>query len=114
MDWLKNVGMATVCIDYLKAMENHSGVMLTESNEISAPLKKLLQQFSELFAEELGCCSEIVFISVRPEADLKVFPFRRHPMHLRTQIENELERNVKTMYWDQLTSLYVFSNSEHC
>ena len=30
MDWVKKVGMATVCIDYLKAMENHGGVMLTE------------------------------------------------------------------------------------
>ena len=90
--------MATVCIDYLKAMGNHGGVMLTESSEIAAPVEKLLQQLSELFTDELGCCSEIVGISVQPEADLKVFPFRRPPMHLRAQIEKELERNVKTVY----------------
>ena len=64
MDWVKKVGMATVCIDYLKAMENHGGVMLTESSEIAAPVEKLLQQFSELFTDELGCCSNIVGISV--------------------------------------------------
>ena len=58
-------------------------------------MEKLLQQFSELFTDELGCCSEIVGISVRPETDLKVFPFRRPSMHLRAQIEKELERNVK-------------------
>ena len=34
-------------------------------------------------------------ISVRPEADLKVFSLRRPPMHLRAQIEKELKRNVK-------------------
>ena len=73
MDWVKKVGMATMCIDYLKAMGNHGGVMLTESSEIAAPVEKLLQQFSEVITDELGCCSEIVGISVRPEADLKVF-----------------------------------------
>ena len=95
MVWVKKDGMATVCIDYHKAMGNHGGVMLTESSEIAAPVEKLLQQFSELFTDELGCCSEIVGISVQPEADLKVCPFRRPPMHLRAQIEKELERNVK-------------------
>ena len=44
---MKKVGMATVCIHYLKAMGNHGGVMLTESSEIAAPVEKLLQQFSE-------------------------------------------------------------------
>ena len=73
MDWVKKVGSATVCVDYLKVMGNHGGVMLTESSEIAAPMEKLLQQFSELFTDELGCCSEIVGISVRPETDLKVF-----------------------------------------
>ena len=95
MDWVKKVGMVTVCIDYLKAMGNHGGVMLTESSEIAAAAEKLLQQFLELFTDELCYCSEIVGISVRPEAELKVFPFRRPPMHLRAQIEKELERNVK-------------------
>ena len=98
MDWVKKVGMATVCIDYLKAMGNHGGVMLTVSSEIAAPVEKLLQRFSELFTDELGCCSETVSISVRPEADLKVSPFRRPSIHLRAQIEKELERNVKTVY----------------
>ena len=32
---------------------------------------------------------------MHPNATLKAFPFRRPPIHLREQIEIELERNVK-------------------
>ena len=113
---MEKVGMATVCIDYLEAMGNHGGVMLTESSEIAAPVEKLLQQFSELFTDELGCCSEIVGISVRPEADLKVFPFRRPPMHASTGTDREgigKEREKPCIRTSQHCSM-CFSHSEHC
>ena len=57
-------------------------------------LECVLDTFSDVFGDDLGCCSQSVSIHVRPDAELKVFPFRRQLIHLLTKIEAELDRQV--------------------
>ena len=56
---------------------------------------KMLEKFSVLFEDKLGCCSYTVVTRVFAKAELNVFLFRRPPLHLRAQIETEMARNVK-------------------
>ena len=56
---------------------------------------KLLADFPDIFRDELGCCSQTASIQVRPDAQLKIFPFRRPPIHFQKQIEAELDRLVE-------------------
>ena len=55
----------------------------------------MLDKYAPVFADELGCCSQVVGIQVNPDTNLKVHPFRRPPIHHRGKIEGELKRNVE-------------------
>ena len=93
MDWIRKVGLATTCIEFLKSLGGPAVLTV----EVIAPiaLNKLLYEFTDIFQDELGRCSQKASIQLRPDADLKIIPFRRPPMHLRKQIEVELDRLVK-------------------
>ena len=93
MDWIRKVGLAITCIEFLKSL----GGPVVLPVEVIAPiaLNGLLYEFSDILQEELGRCSEKASIQVRPDADLKIIPFRRPLKHLRKQIELELDRLVE-------------------
>ena len=58
-------------------------------------LSKIFDKYAPVFADKIGCCSHVVGIQAKPDANLKVYPFRRLPIYLRRKIEEELKRNVK-------------------
>ena len=95
MDWIRKVELATTCIEFLTNLGGPAVLPV----EVIAPiaLGELLYEFSDIFQDKLGCCSEKASIQVRPDADLKIFLFRKPlmHMHLRKQIDVELDRLVK-------------------
>ena len=52
----------------------------------------------------MGRCSEKARIQVRLDADLKIIPFRRPAMHLRKQIEVELDRLDERKVMEQVNN----------
>ena len=90
MDWIRKVGLATTCIEFLKSLGGPA--VLRVEVIASIALNNLLYEFSVIFQDELGRCSEKASIQVRLDADFKIISFRRPPMHLRKEIEVELDR----------------------
>ncbi len=72
MDWIK-VGLATTGIKFLQSLGGPAVLPV----KVIAPiaLNKLLYEFSDIFQDELGRCSEKASIQVCPDADLKIIPF---------------------------------------
>ena len=93
MDWIRKVDLQTTCTEFLKSLGGPAVLPVEVITPIA--LNKLLYEFSDIFQDKLGCCSEKASIQVCLDADLKTIPFRRPLMHLRKQIEVELERLVE-------------------
>ena len=91
MDWIQKVGLAKACVDFLESLGGPT-VLPVEALTPPPALNKLLADFSDIFRDELGCCGQTASIQVRPDAQLKIFPFRRPPIHFQKQIEAELDR----------------------
>ena len=69
-DWIRKVGLATICIEFLKSLGDPAVLPAEVISPIA--LNKLLYEFSDIFQDELGRCSEKASIQVRPNADLKI------------------------------------------
>ncbi len=65
-------------------------------------LSEIFDKYAPIFADKIGCCSQVVGIQANPDANLTVYPFRRLPIHLRSKIEEELKRNVKRKVLEQV------------
>ena len=69
----QKLGLPTVFIDYPKSVESRSSAMLSEVTKRETQVKKLLERFSVLFEDKLGCCRYTIGICECPETELKVF-----------------------------------------
>ncbi|XP_062521509.1 uncharacterized protein LOC134196409 [Corticium candelabrum] len=103
MDWIREVWLSGICIEYLKTLGEKSiahGICLSAmsaSEDECFGLSAILDKYAPVFADELGCCSQMVGILVNPDANHKVCLFRKPPIHLRGKIEEELKRNVESV-----------------
>ena len=81
MDWIREVGLSGICIEYLKTLGEKAiahGIRLSAmsaTEDECLGLSVILDKYAPVFADELGCCSQIVGIQVNPDANLKVYPF---------------------------------------
>ena len=71
MDWIRKFGLATTRIEFLKSLGGPAVLPVEVIPPIT--LNMLLYEFSDIFQDELGHCSEKASIQVRPDADLKSF-----------------------------------------
>ena len=83
MDWIKKLGLAITCIEFLKSLGGPAVLPVEEKAAVA--LSKLLYKFFDIFQDLLGCCNEKAIIQARSDADLKIVPFRRLAMHVRKQ-----------------------------
>ena len=75
MDWIRKVGLATTCIEFLKILKGPA--VLTVEEIAPLALNMLLYKFSDIFQDNLERCNETASIQVRRDADLKIIPFKR-------------------------------------
>ncbi|XP_062518304.1 uncharacterized protein LOC134193493 [Corticium candelabrum] len=96
MDWVRKTNLSQICITFLTSLTSQKVALSVERPlQFQCQLKRVLDTFSDVFGDDLGFCSQSVSIHVRPDAELKVFPYRRLPIRLWKKIEAELDRQVK-------------------
>ena len=73
--------MSCVCIEYLKTLGENSiargiclSAMSTTEDECLG-LSEISDNYAQVFADELGCCSQVVGIQLNSDANPKVYPF---------------------------------------
>ena len=104
MNWIRKTGLFDACIAFLRSLNNQIRGTVFLSEGKPTRLQEVLSQFADAFRTDLGHCSISVGFRLRPDAELKVFPPRRQPIHLRKKIDAELSNEA---FWNMSAPQFV-------